>query len=312
MSLVVALLLFLVGAVLAVFATERLLEGLVNLAQVLRFSAFAVEAVLSGLEAENIAVGLAAGGREVAPVALGTVFGGAIFLVCVALGLASVLFPLEVHLPRSILTVFAASPLLAGLALLGESTPRWAGVILLLAFVGAMAYLVRISRHRQVLLSKEVAESQEKQRPLWKALALTLFGLVVISIGGEMVAQGAEQLIAAFGVPALLMGMIVTPAAIELEEVARQAIPSKRGRHDVSAGNLIGTLFYFVFFNLGFIALLTPVRVDPLVVRLDWPVLMLVTWITTVCLWRGHVGRVAGALLLLAYVIYVILHVVWH
>jgi cation:H+ antiporter len=105
------------------------------------------------------------------------------------------------------------------------------------------------------------------------------------------------------------MGMIVAPAAIELEEVARQAIPSKRGRHDVSAGNLIGTLLYFVLFNLGFIALLTPVHVEPLVIRLDWPLLILVTWIATAFLWRGRLGRVAGVLLLLCYVIYVILHV---
>lgn len=312
MTLVIALLLFEGGAVLAVFATERLLEGLISLALLLRFSAFAVGAVLSGLEAENIAVGLAAGGRGVAPVALGTVFGGAIFLVCVALGLAALLFPLEVQLPRGVLAIFAASPLLAGLTLLFPVTSRWAGVILLLAFVGAMVYLVRVSHNRQFLLSKEVAESQEKQRPLWKAAALTVFGLVVISIGGELVATGAEQLIAALGVPALFMGMIVTPAAIELEEVARQAIPSKRGRHDVSAGNLIGTLLYFVLFNLGFIALLTPVHVDPLVVRLDWPLLILVTWIATAFLWRGRVGRVAGVLLLLSYVSYVILHVIFH
>ncbi len=312
MFLIFALGLFVIGAVLAVFATERLLEGLVSLAQVLRFSAFAIGAVLSGLEAENMVVGLAAGGTGAAEVSLGTAFGGAIFLITVALGLSAVLFPLEVHLPRGVLVIFAASPLLAGLTLLGASTPRWTGVILLLAFVGAMVYLVRISRHRQLLLSKEVAESQEKQRPLWKALALTIFGLVVIGIGGEMVATGAEQLIAALGVPALFMGMIVTPAAIELEEVARQAIPSKRGRHDVSAGNLIGTLLYFVLFNLGLIALLTPVHIDPLVVRLDWPLLMLATWIATACLWRGRVGRVAGGVLLLCYVIYVILHVILH
>jgi len=312
MSLIIALVLFVVGAMLAIFATERLLDGLVSLAQVLHFSAFAVGALLSGLEAENIAVGLAAGVREAAPVALGTVFGGAIFLVCVALGLAALLFPLEVHLPRGFLALFAGSPLLAGLTLLAPVTPRWAGVILLLAFVGAMVYLVQMSRHRQFLLSKEVAESQEKQRPLWKAVALTIFGLLVIGIGGEMVAQGAEQLIAALGVPALFMGMIVTPAAIELEEVARQAIPSKRGRHDVSAGNLIGTLLYFVLFNLGWISLLTPVRVDPLIVRLDWPFLILVTWIAAAFLWRGRVGRVAGGLLLLAYLIYVLLHVIFH
>ena len=312
MMLFVAFALFVVGALLAIFATERLLDGLVSLAQIMRFSAFAIGAVLSGLEAENVAVGLAAGGRGAAEVSLGTVFGGAIFLVGVALGLAALLFPLKVRLPRGVLALFAASPLLAGLTLLFPTTPRWTGVILLLAFAGAMVYLVQISRHRQFLLSEEVAEGQEKQRPLWKAVALTIFGLVVIGIGGEMVATGAEQIIAAFGVPALFMGMIVTPAAIELEEVARQAVPSKHGRHDVSAGNLIGTLLYFVLFNLGFIALLTPVHVDPLVLRLDWPVLVLITWIATAFLWRGYIGRVAGGVLVCSYVVYVLLHVVFH
>lgn len=312
MMLFVAFALFVVGALLAIFATERLLEGLVSLAQIMRFSAFAIGAVLSGLEAENVAVGLAAGGRGAAEVSLGTVFGGAIFLVGVALGLAALLFPLKVQLPRGVLALFAASPLLAGLTLLFPTTPRWTGVILLLAFAGAMVYLVQISRHRQFLLSEEVAEGQEKQRPLWKAVALTIFGLVVIGIGGEMVATGAEQIITALGVPALFMGMIVTPAAIELEEVARQAVPSKHGRHDVSAGNLIGTLLYFVLFNLGFIALLTPVHVDPLVLRLDWPVLVLITWIATAFLWRGYIGRVAGGVLVCSYVVYVLLHVVFH
>jgi len=81
--------LFVVGVVVVVWATEHLLEGLVGLAGLLRVSAFAVAAVLSGFEAENVAVGLAAARKGAQEVALGTVFGGAIFLVCVALGLGA-------------------------------------------------------------------------------------------------------------------------------------------------------------------------------------------------------------------------------
>ncbi|HET9921236.1 MAG TPA: hypothetical protein VFQ30_15425, partial [Ktedonobacteraceae bacterium] len=126
----------------------------------------------------------------------------------------------------------------------------------------------------------------------------------------EMVAQGAQDIIAALGVPALFMGMVVAPAAIELEEVIRQAVPTKEGRPDISAGNLVGTLLYFLLFNLGLIALLTPVQVAPLVRQLDWPFLIGATWLATVFLWRGRVGRLAGALLLLAYVAYIVLHIV--
>src|SRR5205085_178442 len=165
------------------------------------------------------------------------------------------------------------------------------------AWTAAMGYLVLVSRHKQFLLSEEVEEAQEKQRSLWAALGLTVIGIIVIGVGGELVAQGAEGLIASLGVPALLMGMIVTPAAIEIEEVFRQAVPSREGRHDVSAGNLVGTLLYFLLFNLGLIALITPVQVSPLVRQVDWPSIVVVTWVATVFLWRGRVGRGAGVLL---------------
>lgn len=159
----------------------------------------AVGAVVSGFEAENIAVGLAAGGQGNAQVALGTVFGGAIFLVCVALGLGALLFPLNVQLPRSVLGVFAGSPILVGLTLIGTVTPRWAGTLLLAAFAAAMVHLVRVSRHQAFLPSSEVAKAQEQQHGLSWAVFLTVLGIVVIGLGGGLVARGAERIVVTMG-----------------------------------------------------------------------------------------------------------------
>ena len=78
MSVAFSLAIFGIGVALVIWATERLLEGLVGLAWLLRVSAFAVAAILSGFEAENVAVGLAAARRGAEEVALGTVFGGVI------------------------------------------------------------------------------------------------------------------------------------------------------------------------------------------------------------------------------------------
>ncbi len=305
-----AVVLFVVGAVLAIWATERFLEGVVSLAARLRLSAFVIGAVLYGLEVENIAVGLSAGAGHVAPIALGTVYGGAIFLIGIALGLGAVIAPLEARLPRGFLILFAATPVIAGLGVIGAAPPRWIGAVLLVVFVCAMGYLVVTARRQDFLLSShEVSKAQAKRYAFAPALGLTALGLVVIGVAGELVARGAAGIITAFGVPALLMGMVVSPAAIELEEVARQAIPAKRGRADVSAGNLVGTLLYFLLFNLGLIMLFTPVQVAPLVRTLDWPTLILVTWLATLFLWRGRVGRGAGLVLVALYVAYVILHV---
>jgi cation:H+ antiporter len=106
------------------------------------------------------------------------------------------------------------------------------------------------------------------------------------------------------------MGMVIAPAAIELEEVVRQAVPATEGHPEVSAGNLLGTLLYFTLFNLGIIVLVAPVQVLPSFRRLDWPFLVLATWVGLAFLWRGRLGRIEGAALLALYAIYVVLHVV--
>jgi cation:H+ antiporter len=137
---------------------------------------------------------------------------------------------------------------------------------------------------------------------------LTLVGIGLITVGAELVTFGAQHMISIFAVPAALIGMIVTPAAIELEEVIRQAIPAREGRPDVSAGNLVGTVLYFVLFNLGLIAVAAPVQVSSLTRTLDWPFLVASTWLATLFFWRGGVSRRQGGLLLALYAGYVVAH----
>ena len=275
----------------------------------LRVSASAVAAVLSGFEAENVAVGLAAARRDAAELALGTVFGGAIFLVCVALGLGALLYPLRVTLSRGFLVLMAICPVLVGAGLIGGRTSRPAGVVLLVAFAAAIFYLLRASRDHTFLESEEVKEAQEELRSYTAAIWLTIVGLVVIALGGELVTRGAQGMVSVLGLSSLLVGMVMTPASIQIEEVIRQAVPAREGRPEVSAGNLVGTLLYFLWFNMGLISLLLPVRADSLVVRLEWPYLVGVTWLATLFFARGRVGRPEGALLVALYAAYVVLHV---
>jgi Ca2+/Na+ antiporter len=78
----------------------------------------------------------------------------------------------------------------------------------------------------------------------------------------------------------------------------------------VSAGNLVGTLLYFLWFDMGLIALIFPVSAIPLVLRLDWPYLVGVTWLATLLFARGRLGHLEGVLLVALYCVYVVLHVV--
>ncbi len=302
--------LFAVGVALAIWSTERLLRGLLGVAGLLHLSPFGAGAVLSGLEAENVALGLAAGQRGVDAVALGSVFGGAMFLICIAFGLSLVVAPFPVRFPPHLLLLFAAAPVISGIALLGSATPRWAGAVLLALFAGSMVLVLRTGSTTSLLISEEMEEALEAPLlPPRAAVFTTLLGIGVLAVGGELIAGGAQGLIAGWGIPALLMGMVVTPACVELDEIVREIVPALAGRADVSAGNLIGTQFYFVLCNLGLIALLTPAAVQPSVRTLDWPFLVAVSWLTAFALWRGWAGRALGAVLVASYAGSVVLHI---
>jgi cation:H+ antiporter len=298
---------FVLGVLIVIWSTERLLGGMVGLAGLLRVAPFVIAGVFSGLEAENVAVGVVAARDGHSEIALGTVLGGGTFVICVALGLGAVLFPLRVTLPRPILLLLAATPVLAGIALIGGTTSRAAGVVLLAAFAASIWYLVHASKNHDFLGEEANEIRDETAKPLrwWKPVALTVFGLVAITLGAELVNYGANGIIGHFAFPAALMGMIITPAAIEAEEIIRQAVPAKQGRHDVAAGNLIGTMFYFVLFNLGLIAVAVPVPVPHRVLTLDWPFLIGATWLATAFLWRGRLTRSQGASLLTVYGVYI-------
>jgi cation:H+ antiporter len=236
-------------------------------------------------------------------------------LVCVALGIGAIAAPLRACLPRGVLLLLVGAVLVSGISLTGTTTPRWAGAVLLVVFAGTMVYVVRASRGHRFLELDEIREAEERKRSVGWSVVYTVVGIVVLSIGGELVARGATNIVASLGVPALLMGMVVTPAVIELEEIARQVIPTRRGHADVAAGNVVGTVvgtvFYFTLFNLGLIVLVTPVTVPPLTRWLDWPFLVGCTLIASAMLWRGAVTRFAGVILVGLGMLYAGLHLVF-
>ncbi len=227
-----------------------------------------------------------------------------------ALGVGALIAPLDVRLPHGIVLLVPGAALLAGLPVLFSDTPRWTGLVLLAAFGLAIAYLVRASRDHRFVDDTSLREAKERPQAIWRTLLLTIAGIAVVAVGGELVAFGADGLITTFGLAAGLVGMVVTPAAIEAEEIIRQVIPARRGYADVSAGNAVGTVLYFVLFNLGLVALLTPVVVPERVRTLDWPALVIVAIVASLFLVRGRVGRAEGAILAGLGVLYAATHVV--
>lgn len=142
-----AILTFLAGAALLIYSAEKLVGYLVGVAGRFGVSLFLLSIVFTGIEFDDIFLGLALNLEELDDVALGVVFGTALSLPGVVLALAAIITPTRVTVPRDYLLVFSAAPLVMILFTLRAPLSVVDGVVMLALFVLFLTYVaIRESR----------------------------------------------------------------------------------------------------------------------------------------------------------------------
>lgn len=138
---------FISGAALLIYSAEKLIGYLVGVASGLRISIFLLAIVFTGIEFDDIFLGVALNLEELDGVALGIVFGTALSLPGIVLALAAILTPTDISIPRDYVTAFAVAPLVMVPFTLSAPLTAVDGVILLGLFVLFIGYVtVRESR----------------------------------------------------------------------------------------------------------------------------------------------------------------------
>ncbi|MBB3663893.1 cation:H+ antiporter [Prauserella sediminis] len=158
--------LFVVGAAILIYSAEKLIGYLVGVAAGLRISVFLLAIVFTGIEFDDIALGLVLNMEDLDGAALGLVFGTALSLPGVVLALAALLVPTKVNIPRIYLILYACSPLVVcGFVALTPLNPI-TGIVLVLVFGAFLAYMVvRETRgERPIFRDAELYESYAAAR----------------------------------------------------------------------------------------------------------------------------------------------------
>src|SRR5918995_7456585 len=139
----VSLALLAAGIVLITLGANAFFAGVLGAAQRIGVSTFFLTLLISGLEVENIAAGLAANVAGFPGAAAGTFLGGTTFITLGVAGLGAILVPIRVSLPREFLwtTAFAGAPL--ALLAFDGTLSRVDGAILIATFCVAMIVLHR-------------------------------------------------------------------------------------------------------------------------------------------------------------------------
>lgn len=139
------------------------------------------------------------------------------------------------------------------------------------------------------------------------ATAAIVAGLVLLVAGAEGLVRGASRLAGAAGVSPVVIGLTVVAFGTSSPELAVSVGGALTGAGEVALGNALGSNIFNVLAVLGAAALFGRLVVHQRVVRLDVPLLVVVTAAVWWMAADGSVGRAEGATLVAALVVYTVL-----
>ncbi|MGN6867391.1 MAG: sodium:calcium antiporter [Solirubrobacteraceae bacterium] len=287
------------GLVVVVVAADLFVDGLLAVALALGIAPFVLSVALSGFETENLATGIAANAKGLSGAAAGTFLGGVTFLAFGVAGLGGLIAPIRVELPIrfAVWTAIAPLPLFA-FAVDGHLSRLEGGLLV----VWAVIALVGLALSGRELLGGDDDDDEHVRFPVLRLLG----GLALLTGGGWLIGQGLRTTVRQLGIPQTLLGNTALAAAIEAEELARFAVPARRGRPEIGLGNIAGTVVHFAALNAGIIAIVKPLSLGGDTTRFYLPVAVASPAIlAAVLVVRKRLGRIEGAALTGLYVAYV-------
>jgi cation:H+ antiporter len=138
-------------------------------------------------------------------------------------------------------------------------------------------------------------------------LALVV-GVAILTLGAELLVKGAAGIASRTGLSSVVIGLTVVAFGTSTPELAVGTFAALRGETDLAVGNVVGSNIANVLLVLGLSATVATggLVVAYRIVRIDVPVMVAVSLLTTVLAWNGVLGRGEGALLVTGLVVYMI------
>ncbi|MAW15930.1 MAG: hypothetical protein CMC25_05955 [Flavobacteriaceae bacterium] len=125
-------------------------------------------------------------------------------------------------------------------------------------------------------------------------------GLVLLIKGGELLFDGSIAFSLKLNIPKFIVGMTVVSIATSAPEFIVSIQAALMGYPDLALGNVIGSNLANIALVLGIIIIITPIKVDKLFYKNDWPVMMIVTSIFIFLVSKdNYLGKTDGIILLL-------------
>lgn len=305
---------FLVGLVLLALGGEVLVRGASGLAERLGIPPVVVglTVVALGTSAPELAISVDAARSGQPQLAVGNVVGSTTANVLLVLGLTAATSVAGLVVADRL--VRTDVPVMVGVAVgvvalsAGGGLEPWAGGVLLVTLSAYVAWTVHQARAE----SREPRSGQNPdllppRRPIPMLTGLVVLGIVMLTLGAELLVDGASRIAADLGVSELVIGLTIVAVGTSAPEMATSLVAARRGGADIAVGNVVGSNILNLLFVFGVTSLITPGGLP-----MEWgevgPDLWVMVAAALACLpvfFRGRrITRVEGVILLVCYAAY--------
>lgn len=311
------------GLIILLAAGDFLVKGAVNLALRLGIPAFIVSltVVAFGTSAPELLISVKAVLEDAPGIALGNVVGSNIANVLMVLGVPALFFGLQTadcDTKRSYQQMIAATVLFIVVCFLGPIT--WMhGLVLLAALFWMLWDATSEARaHKRANTATDAASEEEEDDeeevegadpdlPWTKILLYLALGLIGLPFGADLLLDGAVNIARAMGMSEAIIGLTLVAFGTSLPELAAVTAAAYRGHGDVALGNVFGSNMFNLLAIIGTAALFGDMRVPSEILNFDIWMMTAVTLVIAPIVYMGlNIGRVLGAVLTVAYAVYVV------
>ena len=316
--------LLVLGLGMIVKSADVLIDSASKIARRYGVSSFiiGITVIAFGTSAPELVVGIVSGVDHTNQLTLGNIIGSSMSNMALIIGLAAIIFPLQVKdniLKRELPILFAIQIALGVMMFGDELLSRTEGLILMGLFVVFMVYISMSSKKSmriQIDAEGDIdtdgdgngllvqPEGGQKKDGLFKLWCFSLLSLLGLFLGGRLTVDSSTKIAQSLGLSETLIGLTVVSLATTLPELITSIVAARKKEHEIVLGNCIGSNIFNILLVLGLSATISPIAVEEKL-QFDLAAMLFLTVIIFVMsLLRKKLQRRTGIFLLLAYVLY--------
>jgi cation:H+ antiporter len=125
--------------------------------------------------------------------------------------------------------------------------------------------------------------------------------MCLLVAGGDTLLRGAVGLATLLRLTPAVIGLTVVAAGTSVPELAVSGVAAYQGKADIAVANVVGSNIFNITVILGLCAVIRPLAITGNTIKLEYPVLALVTLLCLVIAQDGAVNRLDAALCLAVY-----------